>query len=378
MEAPSVNEKENIINKEKTIEITSNKNNLYKIILINEESSLLIKAKFVDSILTLNFEERYSLESIKKNPFFNYYESIDEILEELFSLIDNKKIKLIEENKQIILIFQLPIHKIKEIKFSLKEKEKNDKDRINELFDIVLNLKKENQMLKEENLNFKNRLEKNEKEIQELVKRIENYENKINSIEIENKKVLAIKEKELKLKNIDSKILTNYDYIELINKRLKNKEILKEKEVIYKLLYRASRDGDEAKIFHEKCDNKHQIVAVFKTTKGLIFGGYTEKGYKGSGNGTEDDNAFFFFFFLKKIYNVKKGRPAIFDKSGSGPTFGNGITIINVWDKMFDYNCETCDVNSSCFDGINSDYEINAGEQYFHLQEIEVYQILLK
>lgn len=36
MEAPSVNKKENIINKEKTIEITSNKNNLYKIILINE------------------------------------------------------------------------------------------------------------------------------------------------------------------------------------------------------------------------------------------------------------------------------------------------------------------------------------------------------
>lgn len=117
----------------------------------------MIKAKFIDSIQTLNFEERHSLESIKKNPFFNYYESIDEILEELFSLIDNKKIKLIEENKQIILIFQLPIHKIKEIKFSVKEKEKNDKDRINELFDIVLNLKKENQMLKEENLNFKKR-----------------------------------------------------------------------------------------------------------------------------------------------------------------------------------------------------------------------------
>ena len=54
MEAPSANKKENIINKEKTIEITSNKNNLYKIILINEESSLLIKAKFVDSIQTLN------------------------------------------------------------------------------------------------------------------------------------------------------------------------------------------------------------------------------------------------------------------------------------------------------------------------------------
>ena len=54
-----------------------------------------------------------------------------------------------------------------------------------------------------------------------LVKRIEINENKINTIEKENQKVLEEKVKDLKLKDIDSNILTNYENIELINKDLK-------------------------------------------------------------------------------------------------------------------------------------------------------------
>ena len=43
---------------------------------------------------------------------------------------------------------------------------------------------------------------------------------------------------------------------------------------------------------------------------------------------------------------------------------------------MFDCNCSTCPISSSCLDGINSDYEISNGEYNFKLQEIEVFQIL--
>ena len=66
------------------------------------------------------------------------------------------------------------------------------------------------------------------------------------------------------------------------------------KDINYKLLYRATRDGDDASIFHQKCDNKCQVLAVFKTTKGLIFGGYTEVGYKGNYGDVYDNKAFFF------------------------------------------------------------------------------------
>ena len=45
---------------------------------------------------------------------------------------------------------------------------------------------------------------------------------------------------------------------------------------------------------------------------------------------------------------------------------------------MFDYKCCTCSVRDSCFEGLNSDYEISAGKEYFYLQEIEVFQVLVQ
>ena len=351
-----------IKNKEKTITITSNKNNLYEIKLINEIAYLLIKASNNNSLQALKFEEIFSLEYIKKNPFFSYFESIDEILEEIFSLLDNKKVNLIEESEQIDLIIQLPVHKIKEIKFSLKQSEKSDKDKFNELYDIIRNLK-------EENNNLKKRVDNNENLIKESINRIKILEDK----EQERQKQ---KELELKLKPLDSNIIKNNENFEFINKSLKNKEAFKNREIKYNLLYRATRDGDDCSKFHEKCDNKNQVLVIFKTTKGLIFGGYTEIGYKGNGCSIIDNNAFFFSCDLKKLYNVKKGRYALYDGKANGPTFGNSTTIICIQNKMFDYNCTTCSKNDSCFDGISTDNEISCGESTFRLQEIEVFQIL--
>ena len=122
MEHTPISEKtKEVKNKEKKFSITSNKNNIYEVILINEISHLLIKASYNNMIQIIQFEEKFLLEQIKKNPFFCYFESIDEILDELFPLIDNKKFSLIEKNGEVILIIQLPVYKIKEIKFPLKQ-----------------------------------------------------------------------------------------------------------------------------------------------------------------------------------------------------------------------------------------------------------------
>ena len=164
-----------------------------------------------------------------------------------------------------------------------------------------MNIKNENKILKEENKDLKKRIENNENEIKKLIKRIERIEineNKVNEIEKENKKILDKIEKETISKIIDNKILTNFENIELINKILKYNEILAKKDINYKLLYRATRDGDDASIFHQKCDNKCNVLVVFKTTKGLIFGGYTEVGYKGKNVGNVIDNKAFFFHVI--------------------------------------------------------------------------------
>ena len=80
------------------------------------------------------FESEYSLEKIKKNKAFVFYETIEEILSELFPLIDEGKIHLIEEGNNIIKInFDLPFKKFKNIEFIINEKKKTDLEKINEL-----------------------------------------------------------------------------------------------------------------------------------------------------------------------------------------------------------------------------------------------------
>ncbi len=158
----------------------------------------------------------------------------------------------------------------------------------------------------------------------------------------------------------------------IINENVCNKNIK------YNLLYRATKDGDDSKIFHQKCDNNHQILVIFKTTKGIIFGGYTEKGYTGNGGNVIDNNAFFFSCDKKKVYKVKNNKTAILDCTNYGPIFGNNSTIINAQNKLLSYKCCTTTVNSSSFEGLNYDYEISNGEEYFYLQEIEVFKILFE
>lgn len=202
----------------------------------------------------------------------------------------------------------------------------------------------------------------------ELIKRIEILEKEVkelNQNKVENERLEELDSIIIKTKN-------NFDFVEKILKE----NIVTNKKIKYQLLYRTTRDGDDCKIFHQRCDNKPQILVLFKTTKGIIFGGYTEVGYKGTNGNIIDNKAFFFSCDRKKIYKVKQNKTAILDGSNYGPTFGNYTTIICIGGNMLSYHCCTTTVNSSTFDGLNSDYEITNGEPYFYLQEIEVYKIL--
>ena len=45
---------------------------------------------------------------------------------------------------------------------------------------------------------------------------------------------------------------------------------------------------------------------------------------------------------------------------------------------MLSYKCCTTSVNKSTFEGLDHDYEISNGEQFFYLQDIEVFKISFK
>ena len=173
MEAPKPSNQNLIKNKEKIFELISNKGNKFIITVLNKQSSLLIISILNNDLNKRYYENIFSLEKIKENKAFAFYESIDEILSELFPLIDKKEVKIIEETKFIKINFTLPLKKFKNIEFNLNEKEKSDSDKINELYNIVINQNNEINELKKEQINLKN-------EIKDLKIRI-------NTLEIQNK-----------------------------------------------------------------------------------------------------------------------------------------------------------------------------------------------
>ena len=124
---------------QKTFKITSDKENKYIVTFKNIKSTLLlIEAEFDDENNKTFFESEFTLDKIKENKIFYFYDSIDEILEELYPLINEKKIQLIEEQgNKIEIIFDLPLKKYKNLKFLINEKKKTSDEEIDNLNNII-------------------------------------------------------------------------------------------------------------------------------------------------------------------------------------------------------------------------------------------------
>ena len=178
---------------------------------------------------------------------------------------------------------------------------------------------------------------------------------------------------------IDSKIIKTKEEIELLSKRLTPKNFNKDGKVSFKLLYRASRDGDSPKDYHYKCDGKKNTLCVIQTPKGCKFGGYTEITINSTIGNFIDPNAFVFSLNNNKIYeNLQKGKHAGDHSKDWGPIFrGDAFAV---WNKNFlSYDKHTLGTKSQSHFGVmNEDYEINNGEKYFGIEELEVFQIIIE
>ena len=186
--------------------------------------------------------------------------------------------------------------------------------------------------------------------------------------------------KELVNKNkIDSKIITKNEEVELLANRLTYKGFIKNQKVIFNLVYRASRDGSSPNNYHSKCDGKMNTICIIQTIKGCKFGGYTETKIDSSSNNYKDPNAFVFSLNKLKIYeNIKKENNSVCHSKNWGPIFRSDAFA--VWDKdFFSYDKHRVGAKSESNYGImNEDYEINNGDQYFTIKELEVFQIIIE
>ena len=124
------------------IEVRSNKNNLYSVIFTLEEYSFL-SIQAINNINKKSLSNKFTLEKIKENKYFNEYNNLKEICNILEKNIQNEKIRLIEKDKTLIIVIPLPSNEIKAIHFELKEDELNEKEEYKDINKILLELKNE-------------------------------------------------------------------------------------------------------------------------------------------------------------------------------------------------------------------------------------------
>ena len=207
----------------------------------------------------------------------------------------------------------------------------------------------------------KNNNDENENNINNINNLIDNF--------IENlKKDMKKKLPEFQTKNLikESTIIKNIEEESLIGDMISNLKIKK-----YRLLFRATRDGDSANIFHTLCDNYNKLIILIETQKGLRFGGYTSRNFRVSSHIKDDNNSFLFSLNLKKVFKITPGKNAIYCYPKSGPCFSQESLYIP--NNFFKKPGKT-----RIFGGpfqFEKDYEINNGEKNFLVKELEIFQV---
>ena len=282
-EAPTPSfEKYNQILLEKTIKLDEKE---YTLQFINSNGNMNLILKENNSLINETYISTYTLNELQKiNNYFKMFDLINDVIMNLSKLIENNKYKITKKDKTIEINF-IPDILIKgEIKLNLSVKEKNQNEKIDDLNILSISILK--------------RLDNLEKENSELKLKVRELTEKLDKLTAPNK--------DKKLFN-DSLILTTEKYKE------KMLNFVGEKIEATELLYRGTRDGDSAKKFHEKCDNKAPTIVLCKDKTGQIFGGFTKAEWDSKGQHPKyDKDAFIFSLtndkkFISKNYENSIG-----------------------------------------------------------------------
>jgi hypothetical protein len=182
----------------------------------------------------------------------------------------------------------------------------------------------------------------------------------------------------LKSRNVKdaNSVIINQKHIALFTSWIDKNEKKRTDPYKFNLLYRASRDGDTTKEFHEKCDNKGATLTVIKlrNSEGII-GGYNPLKWDSSNGSFKRTRDSFIFSFTNRT-NLQTGKVGYSngDKNSIicypdyGPIFGyNNLYLGNgTWVSNPDNNL--CSYPK--LDGIPSGS--------FNVDDFEVFQVIKK
>ena len=164
----------------------------------------------------------------------------------------------------------------------------------------------------------------------------------------------------------ESKIIEKMEQEILIGDAISNSP-----EKKYRLIYRASRDGDSANKFHYLCDKYSNLIILIETKKGLKFGGYTSSKFRSSSHLKFDNNAFLFSLDQMKVFNILPGHYAIYCYDNTGPCFSKGSLYVP---NSFFTKYGKTRIAGGPFQ-FRKDYELNNGKEKFLIKELEVFQV---
>jgi len=154
----------------------------------------------------------------------------------------------------------------------------------------------------------------------------------------------------------------------------------------WKLLYKATRDGFSASIFHQLCDDKGPTMTIIKSSGGWLFGGFTTQSwkdvYRSAGTNNKADPQAFIFTLTnphnipptKFIIDKDKQQYAIWAHYDNGPSFGPDIAI-----------SDNSNINTNSYTNFPHSYKDTTGKAdtlfigsfFFSTTDIEVYTIMM-
>ena len=369
----------------KTFEVKC-ENELYTLKIGENPNKIFFSISKKDNTLLI-FEKESSFEELLKlSENLNIFKSTNILYNSFDKLVKNNKI-IIEKDEKDLSILKLGIitYNIfgEEIKcfICLKLKEPKDENSIKKLIIEVSELKKELSKKNEEISKLNEKLEKLEKKVESfeiLEKKIESIE-KLELIENERKRTEKINEILIKYPGFaQSDIIKEPKEVEL----LLNKFMKEFNNTSFELLYKLVKEEDEIiplnnciRTFYKNNAQIEHILIIIQTTDNIKFGGFTSLtfGKYNSFNGIKDDKAFLFSLTKNKIYDISKGKDAIYDNINIH--FAHGFCLRNNFNQRQEISpwLKYDDENPSFPD--NSHFDINNGQKCFYIQNFEAYHV---
>ena len=235
------------------------------ILIGNEKSELSFTFYYYKDYFKITFKNSFSLDKLKEQSnYFNQFSEIKEIFNEIY-FNPKKGQEYLDGNENlednIKFIIPLTSNKYPFLKFQLNKEKKEHNDIFEEYKKVIIL--------------YKNQV------------KIKNFNSKI--LELREKDKEIIKSWISPIENLEAKLL--YSFYVSYKKNFSRYEIINED---------INKVGT-VQLFHNKCDNKRQILVICRS-KDQIFGGYTPLRFKNDNSYGQDNKSFLFSLNRKEKY----------------------------------------------------------------------------